>query len=442
MLFALLVPLFMVITGGVLYIAYQQSLERGYVARMTAQLYGLLAVLEPRADGVWMPEQLLDERFNQPQSGLFAQINARSGERLWRSASALGIAGPERGVLPNAPLGQVSQRWSPSGRWLGVGLWVQFEEEHFSQGYQVQIWQSGQALAQERRGFTTTLAVGLGGLTLGLLLLTWVLIRWVQRPLRQVTTELDAIEQAVQPSLSTAYPSEIAGLTRALNRVLSTEREQRERYAKRLADLAHSLKTPLAVIQAELADAPSTPVVVQQLARMDEVIAYQLKRAVAVSSHLGMQALAVAPVIQRICEAMTKLYHERAVQLTQDLDKAVAFVGDEGDLMEILGNLIDNACKYCQSQVQVNLSWDAATQQLVVLVQDDGPGLSTEQWVQVQARGARLDQRPIGQGIGLAVVAELVADYQGQLSLLPSEGALSGARVRVALPGCLREPQG
>ena len=106
MLFALLVPLFMVITGGVLYIAYQQSLERGYVARMTAQLYGLLAVLEPRADGVWMPEQLLDERFNQPQSGLFAQINARSRERLWRSASALGIAGPERGVLPNAPLGR------------------------------------------------------------------------------------------------------------------------------------------------------------------------------------------------------------------------------------------------------------------------------------------------------------------------------------------------
>ena len=269
------------------------------------------------------------------------------------------------------------------------------------------------------------------GMMLILILLQAVVMNWGLSPLKQVANDLKSIEDGERETLDGDYPAEIEGVTRNLNLLLATERQQREKYRTTLADLAHSLKTPLAILSGLSRDVPLKVEIDEQIARMNQIVAYQLERAVVRSSGLIKNAIAVKPVVRKLVDAMNKVYANKQVVISTDVTEQ-NFFGDERDLMELLGNLIDNACKYGSGKVSLKVSRDASTQHLLFEVEDNGLGIPKGKRDGVLSRGMRLDSQEAGQGIGLAVVVEIVARYNGEIQI--SDAQLGGARISVSFP--------
>ena len=257
---------------------------------------------------------------------------------------------------------------------------------------------------------------------------------WGLLPIAGLEHDLKAIEEGRQEYLVGQYPTEINGVTRSLNLLLSEERAQRERYRTTLADLAHSLKTPLAILKAE-AEKPDQTVkqvaaaMDQQVTRMTDIVSYQLERAVSSSSKLFRNLTPVGPVIDKLVRTIKKVYQEKNIDFLKQVSPA-DFPGDERDLMELLGNLLDNACKYGAGRVKIIAVLVKDSVQLTV--EDNGPGIPASDRARVLERGLRLDSREAGQGIGLAIVAEIVDRYNGQIVIRDSD--LGGARVIVSIP--------
>jgi two-component system, OmpR family, sensor histidine kinase PhoQ len=249
--------------------------------------------------------------------------------------------------------------------------------------------------------------------------LAWLL--WTLRPLARFRRELAQVEQGKLSQLSSSYPSELQAVARQLNTLLSTEQQQRKRYRNALSDLAHSLKTPLAVIQSQAGlDAGS----MEQVANINRIIGHQLKRAqsAALSSwHLGTQ---VSEVGDKLVRTLKKIYREPEITLTSDIAADAIFKGDEADLAELLGNLLDNACK--AASARVHLSARQEVSRLTLTIEDDGAGISEDKLGQIFERGIRADSYAQGHGIGLAIVRDLVDSYRGRLSVGRSE-TLGGA---------------
>jgi len=444
-LFALTIPLFMVVAGMVLYWAYQESLERANIERLSAQLYSLLAVAEPSGKNIWLPEQLQEASFNQVQSGLLALVRNENGQVLWQSASALGVDISSMMLLPASTIGQLQvQQDASNDDYLQISLPVRFGEGADTPVLTFEVWQARRLIRQESQTFTTVLGIGLGLLTLALMIIIGVMIRWTLKPINQVVGELGAVEKAQRETISEDYPQELRALTRALNTVLSVERRLRERYRNSLGDLAHSLKTPLAVIRGQLREhsdlhGDMARHIEEQISHMDEVVTYQLKRASSGGSRVWAKPVSILKVVERITNALNKIYRERHLEVALSIDADAGFLGDETDLMEMLGNLIDNAYKYCQSEVSITL-FSVEESQVKIEVADDGPGIPPELWDRALVRGVRLDSRPIGQGIGLSVVADLVSSYEGRIHIgdrLDQQDQQRGCSIVIVLPGRL-----
>jgi len=269
---------------------------------------------------------------------------------------------------------------------------------------------------QQLWGWLIALAVGL--------LLTWMaVLKWGLVPLRRLAQELLAIESGDQEQLQGRYPTEIEPVTRNLNRVLKAEQDQRQRYRQTLADLAHSLKTPLAVIRSAQETMDQTDVA-DQVERMDQIIGYQLSRAV-VSKKSGFVGapVEIKPVGERLISALQRVYSDTEFELSADPAQS-AIKMDEKDLMEVLGNLIENAAKYGQQKVLVRINGQKLS------IQDDGPGIPTDQRQSILQRGIRLDTLNRGQGIGLAIVTDILNSYSLELEIESSP--LGGASFTIA----------
>jgi two-component system sensor histidine kinase PhoQ len=306
--------------------------------------------------------------------------------------------------------------------------------------YTFAVAETMEPLLQEIAGFRRTLWIWLSGATLVLLLVQGMVLRWGLSPLRQVATALQRIESGDEDRLKGDYPPELRGLTRNLNALLDRTRASQERYRNSLADLAHSLKTPLAILRGAAAEGGREalrPTVDEQVQRMDEIVRHQLQRAAASGRSTLIRSVPLAPVVDKVLRAMDKVYSARAVESRTDLSPDARFFGDEADLFEILGNLLDNAYKYCRGRVLVAAgpapSDDSVRAGLELRVEDDGPGIPEEQVSIVLQRGRRADQREEGHGIGLTVVDEIVRLYEGSLTIGRSE--LGGVSIRVRLAG-------
>lgn len=193
-----------------------------------------------------------------------------------------------------------------------------------------------------------------------------------------------------------------------------------------MADLAHSLKTPLAIIKGiELKQDPANQQLISQQAdRMNQIVEYQLKRAVMGSSQLSMHKLAIKPLVEQIINALVKVYKDKQTQVLTDINADIYFRGDDSDFMEMAANLLDNAFKYGVSQVRVSATND--NNKLIFIVEDDGSGVNPDDFDIILSRGTRLDTQEAGQGLGLASVAELVSHYQGNIKL--EQSSLYGAK--------------
>jgi two-component system sensor histidine kinase PhoQ len=277
------------------------------------------------------------------------------------------------------------------------------------------------------------------GLMLLLLVTLALLLRWGLSPVRRLEREIHEVEEGRAEALSGGYPRELAGVATNLNALLVGERKRVARYRDTLGNLAHSLKTPLAVMRSTLSTepAPLKETLGTEIDRMTGIIEHQLKRAAASGGALlGQAPVEIVPLAGELRTTLLKVYAHKDLAIELAVDPGSQFVGDRGDLLELLGNLVDNACKWCRSQVRVTVSADEnaeTRQRLRILVEDDGPGISEENRARVLQRGVRTDETVPGHGLGLAMVRDTVEMYGGSLKIDTS--LLGGARVSMRLPG-------
>jgi two-component system sensor histidine kinase PhoQ len=208
--------------------------------------------------------------------------------------------------------------------------------------------------------------------------------------------------------------------------MLGNERRRQERYRNSLADLAHSLKTPLAALRGQQGQPLHDT---EPLDRMQQLIDYQLRKAVAGGGRSFTAPLAVAPLVERLVNAMGKVYAGQGIHFDNRVAPHITLRMEQGDQLEVFGNLLDNAARFAHHQIVI--AAEQTGQQLLISVSDDGPGFPAQERDNLLKRGIRADSRNPGQGIGLAVVADIVQAHKGTLRLTTSEQG--GARVEIRL---------
>ena len=444
--FSVLLFIFLGLTGLVLDSAFQSSIEAGAADRLQVQIYLLLAAAEEEDGEFYFLEDLQEPRFGQLNSGLYGFISAPVRGELWRSDSAKTLQ------LGNMEfLSQIIDVGSTIFNTVrGSGDRAEESQDFFVLSYGV-LWEDGRSeykfsvaedvtpYYSEISNFRASLWGWLGGVAVVLLCIQFFLLRWGLSPLKRMERNLKRIEEGEADELVGEFPIELAGVTTNLNLLIESERKQQERYRTTLGDLAHSLKTPLAVIVGIVDGFTlSSPKKVssqligisEQAERMDQIVSYQLQRAVQShnSSALARQ-IKVAEVASKIIRALKKVYVEKGVETQLTLDPAATFSGDERDLMEVLGNVLDNSFKYGKSLVLLSVrARKDEISGVEIIVEDDGAGIAEDQQEFVLQRGARIDTIKQGQGIGLAVVMDIVKSYNGQM-LVGKSKDLGGAKI-------------
>ena len=409
--------------------ANSESVRAAYFGRLQSTVYLLLAAAELDAGGALvMPSVFAEPRLSLPGSGLYAGIYNVLRSDQWQSASTLGQQLPFQRSL-QAGQWRNETVAGASGTFLSVSYAVTWKASAREAPLVLTVLEDRAAFEREVSAFTRTLWLWLGGAAVLMLLAQLWLLRWGLAPLRRVASEIRRIEEGDQSRIEGRYPSEISGLTDNLNTLIQQERVRQTRHRDALSFLAHSLKTPLAVLRSALAEPAHLPAnVAQQVSRMDDIVQYQLGRAIAGGAARFAPPLVLMPIVERIRDALAKVYAEKGLGFNVDCPTDLRWRIDEGDLFEMLGNLMDNAAKWARSRVEVRVWREAG--RLCICIEDDGPGFSdTESVLRLHVRG---DERVPGHGVGLAVVSELVASHQGELKL--GRGPMGGGRVDIVLP--------
>lgn len=408
--------------------AFRDATRTAWAERLQAQIFLLMGAAEVLPPGqLHMPSSLPEVRLEAPDSGLYARILGDDGRVLWRSPSTLGRSLPP--PLPGAGLRAVSLEGSAH---FSTSVAVDWQLEDSVVPLTFQIVEDRSAFSAELTRFRRTLWTYLGLAALGLVILQGLALRWGLRPLRGVERELHAIERGDQTGIHGRYPRELERLTAGLNALLHHERAQQRRYRDALSDLAHSLKTPLAVMRGALQSGRTDDTAAEQLERMDRIIGYQLQRATTSGRTALVAPVLLAPLLEKLIRSLSKVYADRDAAVETSIEPEAAFRGSEDDLMEVLGNLLDNAFKWCRDRIRIEVA--AGDPLMVVRIEDDGPGIPEPDIPTILSRGGRLDEAVPGQGIGLAVVRDIVEAYGGSLELDSSPG-LGGLRITVHLPG-------
>ncbi|MGF1548314.1 MAG: ATP-binding protein [Thiotrichales bacterium] len=411
-----LLLLFTGLTGLALEWALTRYTQQAEHERLQGLVYTLLGAMDVANDGTprIRAEAIQEPRFGQLDSGLSAAIYNAKGEPVWRSFSRL-----DHALTTETP--EVNE-WrfniGTSFR-LSYGIeWLASRKRQYR--FTVSVEESASPLQTQRVQFTRQLWTWLGLSTLLLLLTLLALMRWAIRPLSALTSELDEIRAGAKQQISTRVPAEILPLTQSLNTLLAHQQQQQSRFRDALADLAHSLKTPLTVLQGALRGRPN-PQIAEQIERMQQIIGYQLQRAATMGGKALQTPRAVRPVVERLIAALSKVYRDKAITFEIDLDPSFTLAFEEGDLMELLGNLLDNAAKYGRTRVAIGADPNHPE---ALCIDDDGPGFPPDAQ-RLLDRGARADLRQPGQGIGLAVAYDIVRAYGAELRLTanPSGGA-------------------
>ena len=411
--------------------AFRAAERTALQERLDSNLFIVLAGLEvgPGGDVQWTGN-LGESLLAQPGSGIYA--GAFTEQASWLSPST--IDAPVDRLLQLPDLARGAQSIMEPGEnddffvyQMGFG-W----ETEAGEIIDLNVW-----AAEDRLRTEQTAAAFRGDLWRWLLLAgavmlmaQLVMMALPIRVLRKVAGEVRAVESGRQQRLTGQYPRELKPLTDNLNALMETERANTQQYQSALGDLAHSLKTPLAVINAQLDDMPRSNAmeIRQTVTEMQHRIRHELDRAARSGRRTMLPMLEIKPVAQRMIESLRKLYPNQSFQLECPAD-LVANVA-ERDLIEVIGNLLDNAAKYSGGLAILRLHSAPAGPRrngLCLIVDDDGPGLVQEEFERMLQRGIRGDQRSEGQGLGLAIVERIVSSYQGRIEAQNSP--LGGLRV-------------
>jgi signal transduction histidine kinase len=432
----------LLVTSIILSSLYRGAVERAFDSRLGVYLRTLISdVASPENPNEPFPQSVSEPLFELPLSGWYWQVtridggkpDVRASRSLWdgslprlpveNAAAAVAIrtgyaAGPE------------DQKLRVVERTIDLG-----DEGTFL----VSVAGDAAEIEDDIRSFDRALGLTFLALALVLLLTTAFQVRFGLLPLKRISQSLAAIRAGRAERLEGEFPVEIASLARETNALLDANREIVERARTHVGNLAHALKTPLSVMVNEATargDDPLAQKVREQIDIMRDQVARHLERArLAARLTVVGSITEFLPVMQAIVRTMEKAHPEKAVTLKMEAPEDLRFRGERQDLEEMVGNLVDNACKWAQSRVVIEVSTDrvdADNHVIRILVDDDGHGLTPAEREQVARRGRRLDETKPGSGLGLSIVVELAALYGGGLTL--GSAPLGGLRAELVLP--------
>ncbi|MEO7940455.1 MAG: ATP-binding protein [Burkholderiaceae bacterium] len=448
---ALALVLAWLVLGGL----FQDEVMRQFRQALTQQLDQLTARVEFDAQGRPQvdPAGLSDPRWSKPYSGLYWQINGADQVAQLRSRSLWDSTLSNQADALDDAVVHVHTGVGPQGAPLLVLERLVRPQAQPALQWRLLVAADTQAVQAAVQRFRGVLAVSLAALFGLLLLAAWAQVALGLAPLRALQRALVDVREGRTQRLEGAAPAEVQPLVDGFNAVLEHNAQIVQRARQQAGNLAHAVKTPLAVMgQAAEAMGGQTPsvstppsngalarLVLEQVELARKQVDWHLARSRRAGGQgLPGQRVLLAPVLGGLLRVMEKVYAARALDLRcVAIDPTLAFAGEEQDLQEMLGNPIDNACKWARSMVlvQARLETDSSPAMLVVTVQDDGPGIAASARDAVLTRGTRIDETVPGSGLGLAIVADLVAGYGGTVVL--DRSALGGLQVEVRLPAAL-----
>ena len=432
----------LIITGVTLSSLYRQAVERAFDRRLDVYLRTLVAdVASPEEGADKFPQSIGEPLFELPLSGWYWQVTrldtskpeVHSSRSLWDSN------------LPRVPDTEDAAGGYRKGYAQGPEeVRLRLVERNIDLGdegrYLIQVAGDASEIDEETLSFDRTIGAIFAALAVALLLTTALQVRFGLSPLKRISQSLAAIRSGRAERLEGEFPVEIASLARETNALIDANREIVERARTHVGNLAHALKTPLSVIVNEATARPGDPLaakVLEQAEIMRDQVGRQLERArLAARSTVVGTLIDVSPVVTALARTMEKLHRDRDIAIAVDVPQHARFRGEQQDLEEMVGNLVDNACKWAQSRVAIEVVADAAVNEgksrVRIVVDDDGPGLSPTEREQVALRGQRLDESKPGSGLGLSIVIELANLYGGVLTL--GTASIGGLRAELTLP--------
>lgn len=433
----------LLLTGVALTAFFQQSTLRQFDRSLAETVTALLAGTNIDADGTLLPAVLSDAGHQRAYSGRYYQLaEVTAGQRaavlsrsrsLWDAELAPPAAVLRRVVKDpgstvffdvGGPAGEPLRAAALLSRLPGRAAPVLFIAA-----------EDRSPLDADARRFALTTAATLLILGAGLVVAVLVQVRVGLRPVFDIRREIARVRRGKAQRLAGEYPEELAPLASELNALLDHNQEVVDRQRTHVGNLAHALKTPLSVMLAEsegdkgqLAD-----VVRRQADAMRDQVDHHLRRARAAARAPGQgERTEVAPLLEELTLTLERIHQDKGVEIDWDAPDGLAFLGERQDLLEIVGNVLENASKWCRRRVRARAAPEAGNERLRVVIEDDGPGLPVERRAEVMRRGARLDESAPGSGLGLSIVEDLARAYGGQVTL--GESAMGGLRVDVVLP--------
>jgi len=431
------------VAGGIILSSiFRHSVETSFDARLEVLLGSLVATtdIDDRKQIV-RTRDLNETRFDFAYSGWYWQIAPLAQRLALRSRSlfdqAIDLTGSARAAR-DVSGASFFDAMGPEDQHLRV-----VERRLMLPGYDVPVSFAVAADKAEMEGdiqkFNSTVFTAMAGLGLGILVALLIQVRFGLQPLDRVRRALATIRSGRATKLDGKFPAEIEPLAEEINSLLDSNREVLERARTHVGNLAHALKTPLSVLTNEARAHPDAfgDQVTRIAATMREQIDHHLARArVAASANVFGAHTAVGPVLVRLGRALQRIYAERGIEVVAESADGLGFRGEAQDLEEMAGNLLDNACKWAASRVELRAAPLSELRKgrpaFLITVEDDGPGVPEEKRAAVLKRGGRLDETKPGSGLGLSIVTEIAELYGGELRLAASE--LGGLRAELILP--------
>jgi two-component system sensor histidine kinase PhoQ len=458
---ALVMSVFIGLTTLAIQHTVDQRAETASFERLQGQIYALLGSTDISTTGAITVDNadMPNPRMRQPMSGHYAEVRDENMSQVWRSPSLTSS-------LPSSDEG-------------AIGQWIFTKEDHSQLGplfilrfavewllpegdiaaYQFVVGDSREEFNRQQTAFNRNLWISM--LTMGALLLMCIalILAWGLNPIRRISRQLNQVENGTRDSLPDNVPAELHPLTSRINALIASERGRQKRYRHTLDDLAHSLKTPLSVLRNIGSETDEE--ITRQATRMEQIIGYHIKRADAGNRRLLTPPMPVAPTAERIIRTLKKVYRDSTISFKNNIKTTDQLRIEEADLMELLGNLLENSCKYGATSIELSFLDDSdaralrkgkAKKRLMprrkkmskaakddadsawvhLIVDDNGQGFPPDQIDSLIDRGVRADTRREGQGIGLAISNELVENYGGTITL--GESPSGGARVCISMP--------
>ena len=423
--------LFMGLTGLLLNQAFRNNVENSQRENLRIQVYTLLAAAElDENNHLQLPDEITEPRLNITESGLHARVITADKKIIWQSKSMLNknIEVPENILTGKFYFSAFRLKQDTYTSLNFATQWISEEGEKI---YIFQIAENQNVFNSQIILFQKNLWGWLAGVSFILIIIQTLILRWGLKPLRHVAEDLIEIEKGKSKQLNAEYPKELTPLTNNLNQLLESSQLQLTRYREALGNMAHSLKTPIAVLQGliNVTSCKDKELALEQLSTINNIVEYQLQRASAAGRLQPAELIALQPVTEKIISSLAKVHRDRNISVVLEVPANLMIKIDQGDIFELLGNLLENAFKWCNKKVSVTAQ--QINDQALIIIEDDGPGINESEKKRILLRGQRADQNTPGHGLGLAMVNDILLLYKGELKITDSK--LGGAKIVIKL---------